>query len=139
VEARYQDECEQERDPRVEAIGRTNPREALVSSIDSPHIVMDVIKREGKEPGYEGEAIVTVAQIWQYVSGFGTKCYKLIYKKYRGGMDAKTASLQFLATANIMSGTIPVCIFNDGKLTSEGEEWAKTVTPLTGDFPKSNV
>lgn len=103
-----------------------------MSSIDDPNIIRRLMERSGNEPGrmYKGKKVIdtghhTTEQIWQYTTGFGGICYKLIYSIMPNGMRAEEAAARFLGTANIKSGTTPVCLFHSGKLTKAGEDWWK--------------
>lgn len=94
-----------------------------MSSIDNPGIIRKLIEPKGSDPGGMSYGRRMTAQIWKYVTGFGGICYKLIYGLYSNGDSTAQGRDHFHHTGNIKSGTIPVCIFNDGKLTPAGEAW----------------
>lgn len=94
-----------------------------MSSIDSPEVIRKLIEKDGADPGGMCFGRRAAFQIWQYTTGFGGICYKLIYGLYPNGMNDEEAAARFLGTANIKPGTTPVCLWHTGKLTKAGEEW----------------
>lgn len=103
-----------------------------MSSIDRPEAIRKLIERSGGDlpEGYnhKGKHVVasprhTTEQIWAYITGFGSPCFKLIYGMYPNGMNDTEAAAIFLATANIRPDTTPTCLFHSGKLTEAGKLW----------------
>lgn len=122
-----------------------------MSTIDNPKIIADLLKRKGYDK-FEGEKITrpdpedadawmenrpkrqktetllmgprfTTETIWQYTSGFGTKCWKLIYGMYaNSSLTEEEASIIFLATANILPSSECRAILFQGELTELGKE-----------------
>ncbi len=110
-----------------------------MSSIDSPDIIRKLIERHGLEPAktWKGKTLLisprtTTEQIWQYTTGFGGICYKLIYGMYQNRMDDVEATARFLATANMKAGTNAICLFHSGRLTAAGIQWWKL---MWGELP----
>lgn len=113
-----------------------------MSTIDNPKIIADILKRKGYDK-FEGADITipnprdmgftppkklymgprhTTETIWQYTSGFGGTCWKLIYGLYQNGMTEQEASASFLTTANILPGSECRAILFRGELTELGRE-----------------
>lgn len=110
-----------------------------MSTIDNPKIIADILKRKGYDK-FEGAKITTpdpkdppktllmgarftTETIWEYTSGFGTKCWKLIYGMYaNSSLTEEEASIIFLATANILPGSECRAILFQGELTDLGKE-----------------
>jgi hypothetical protein len=111
-----------------------------MSTIDNPKIIADLLKRKGYDK-FEGAQITIhdpkdygftppktllmgsrfkAETIWEYTSGFGTKCWKLIYGLYPNAMSEREASAIFLATANILPGSECRAILFRGELTASG-------------------
>ena len=114
-----------------------------MSTIDNPKIIADLLKRRGRDK-FEGAQITipdprdmgftppktllmgarfTAETIWEYTSGFGSKCWKLIMGQYaNSAMTEQEASAIFLATANILPGSECRAILFRGELTELGRE-----------------
>lgn len=99
-----------------------------MSTIDSPKIILDLLKRGGADR--DGEARHTTGTIWEYTSGFGNTCYKLIYSLYSSGMTQEEASNIFLSTGNIKPGTTCRAILFNGQITEYGKLWMEAVENL---------
>ena len=108
-----------------------------MSTIDNPKVIANLLKRKGydKSSGTEittpdgvSKTILPSARhdtdtIWEYTSGFGTKCWKLIYGMYaNSSLTEEEASIIFLATGNILLGSECRAILFQGELTELGKE-----------------
>lgn len=93
-----------------------------MSTIDNPGIIKKMLENNGCYPG-DPEPY----SIWEYLSGFGTKCYKVIWKSER-------EETNFLVHGNIVHGH-EKCMFEgtrldpktgqftEPKLTEYGKAW----------------
>lgn len=93
-----------------------------MSTIDNPQIIADLLERKGASRfNLASYGRHTTETIWEYVTGFGGKAWKLIYGFYPEGMGEQEASAQFLTFANIKPGTECHALLFRGELTKRGE------------------
>lgn len=108
-----------------------------MSTIDNAKIIADLLKRRGFDK-FEGAkhtapdgttktllmgARFTAETIWEYTTGFGGTCWKLIMGAYANtSMTEQEASAIFLATANILPGSECRAILFRGELTELGRQ-----------------
>lgn len=86
-----------------------------MSTIDNPDIIVKMLKNNGCYPG-DPEPY----SIWEYRSGFGSLCYKIIWKSGR-------EETNFLVHGNIIHG-YEKCMFEGTRLD-----------PVTGEFTKPRL
>ena len=96
-----------------------------MSTIDNPAIIAQLLRRQ-KYDQIPDQSLIpgnrfSTQTILEYTSGFGSKCWKLIYAMYADGSSEEEACRNFLKTANIMPGTDCKTILFQGKLTEFGK------------------
>lgn len=96
-------------------------REDLVAMLDGSKETPKPITKKITHIGFRQN----IETIMEYTTGFGNKCWKLLYGMYATGITTETAELMFRAHGNISPGSQIRTLMLAGELTPAGEEFLR--------------